>query len=553
VALNIRKFIQGIGLIPKSSTTIDAAGEMEVLTANNKINYHNGSSASPVVTEVHASQGANRLKNKDLDDATLAIVDTSDTTKKILFDAAGTTGTTTTLLSSQTSNRIITLPDVTGTLLTNASADVLTNKKLDDTSVYYVDTGDNTKELHFDCVGTTGTKTTLTTSQTSNRIITLPDATTTLVGTDTADILTNKLQINVDNIRLDGNTISSTDSNGNIILSPNGTGDVLVDGIIVSESAISDVSGITGLAGGALAISSASGQNLTLSGAGAGNVIISGTNTQIQTVIFTTNTITGASGSNLAITGGASRDLVLNGGSGAGVLINSTALTIAQGLRATRVDDATTTGADATLTAFTSGFIKLTNSSLESLSAIPAGVNGQQLILSNGTGNSILINNEDTGVTAANRILTGTGNFLTIDNDATVNLIYDTGASRWKVYGGAGGGGSSTVFGTRGSPIAIQAADGFSEAEGNFSSTSFEQVVFVEGDGGPITITANPAIESGTIVGQKMIIIGRSLGNTVTLVNDGADVELNGDVTLSESDIITLIWDGTAWVESSRS
>lgn len=36
-------------------------------------------------------------------------------------------------------------------------------------------------------------------------------------------------QLNVDNIRLDGNTISTTDVNGNLILSPNGTGDVVVD------------------------------------------------------------------------------------------------------------------------------------------------------------------------------------------------------------------------------------------------------------------------------------------------------------------------------------
>jgi hypothetical protein len=35
-------------------------------------------------------------------------------------------------------------------------------------------------------------------------------------------------QLNVDNIRLDGNTISSTDTNGNISLSPNGTGDTII-------------------------------------------------------------------------------------------------------------------------------------------------------------------------------------------------------------------------------------------------------------------------------------------------------------------------------------
>lgn len=35
--------------------------------------------------------------------------------------------------------------------------------------------------------------------------------------------------INVDNLRFDGNTISSTDANGNIIIAPNGTGDVQLD------------------------------------------------------------------------------------------------------------------------------------------------------------------------------------------------------------------------------------------------------------------------------------------------------------------------------------
>jgi len=35
-------------------------------------------------------------------------------------------------------------------------------------------------------------------------------------------------QLNVDNIRIDGNTISSTDTNGNISLDPDGTGDVIV-------------------------------------------------------------------------------------------------------------------------------------------------------------------------------------------------------------------------------------------------------------------------------------------------------------------------------------
>jgi len=45
----------------------------------------------------------------------------------------------------------------------------------------------------------------------------------------TGDVLSLTGQLNVDNLRLDGNTISSTDANGNIVLAPNGSGDVQVD------------------------------------------------------------------------------------------------------------------------------------------------------------------------------------------------------------------------------------------------------------------------------------------------------------------------------------
>lgn len=43
-----------------------------------------------------------------------------------------------------------------------------------------------------------------------------------------AGALSGATQLSVDNLRLDGNTVSSTDANGNINLTPNGTGDVVV-------------------------------------------------------------------------------------------------------------------------------------------------------------------------------------------------------------------------------------------------------------------------------------------------------------------------------------
>ncbi len=74
----------------------------------------------------------------------------------------------------------------------NAATVTLTNKSLVDTSTSIVDSVDSTKRLLFDAAGTTGTSTTLTGTQTANRVVNLPDATDTLVGKATTDVLTNK-------------------------------------------------------------------------------------------------------------------------------------------------------------------------------------------------------------------------------------------------------------------------------------------------------------------------------------------------------------------------
>lgn len=63
-------------------------------------------------------------------DSQLVVADSTDTTKQIKFDAAGTTGTSTTITGSQTSNRVQTLQDVTDTFVYKTTADALSNKSL---------------------------------------------------------------------------------------------------------------------------------------------------------------------------------------------------------------------------------------------------------------------------------------------------------------------------------------------------------------------------------------------------------------------------------------
>lgn len=105
--------------------------------------------------------------------------------------------------------------------------------------------------------------------------------------------------------------------------------------------------------------------------------------------------------------------------------------------------DATTTGSNATLQAFTTGVIRLTNGSLLSVAGIPAGSTGQFLLIENKTGNSLLINNEDTGASAADRIQTGNGGNVSIGNNATLAFTYDATSQRWQLTAGSGSGSGS--------------------------------------------------------------------------------------------------------------
>lgn len=51
----IRKFFKGLRLFPVASTAVSEKGDIEVLDTGGKINYHNGTTASPVVTESHTA------------------------------------------------------------------------------------------------------------------------------------------------------------------------------------------------------------------------------------------------------------------------------------------------------------------------------------------------------------------------------------------------------------------------------------------------------------------------------------------------------------------
>lgn len=467
---------------------------------------------------------------------------------------------------------------VTGGLYYNNGSGIseLLTDTINASNVTFVDGTDNTKQLKIDLSGaTTGTTTTLHFVQTADRDIIFPDASDTLVGRNTTDTFTNKSIdansnsiSNISNSNLNG---SAAIINANLNVMPSFTfkGNSSSSSSIPQDLTISQVNALLGTTGAAVTVGPFDSQPPTAEGlALVGGVLtaqsadathpgmvnnttqtFSGQKTFTSTIIANLTSTT----SSPAIISSQNNQNIQFAPNGSGIVQVQGSLEIAQNLRFDEAIDTTTTGAQATLTSFSTSYIKVTNVSLGSLSGIPAGSQGQLLVLTNGTGAAFLVNNQDVGVTAANRIITGTNNFITFSDAASLIFIYDSNSSRWRIVGGSGSGGSASTFGTRGVPLAIVAANGFNPAAFNMSTTASNQIIFVVGALGPVIITASPAIQPGTIVGQVMQIVGRDNTNTVTIPNQSGAVELNGDCILGFSDVLSLVFDGTAWVETSRS
>lgn len=145
-------------------------------------------------TDIVGHNVAQTISNKNLLNSSVFHSDDTDVTKKIGFASSGaTTGTTTTLIAAQTTARSLTLPDATDTLVGRATTDTLTNKSLSATTTFFVDPTTVSKTIKFQSSGATAsTSSTIAGVQTANRVLTLPDATTTIVGTDVVQTLSGK-------------------------------------------------------------------------------------------------------------------------------------------------------------------------------------------------------------------------------------------------------------------------------------------------------------------------------------------------------------------------
>lgn len=214
-----KTFWEGIKIRAKAALISSEKGQLEVLDTDSKLYYHNGTTAKPVITEhvvdinlagpftndstVPSSKAVKAALDSGTTDLNAHINDTTDAHNSTAITntpANGIVAITTQAavdelqvnalahvnsLTAHTAANLVNVP--TGNLaatnvqsaLNELQSDIDTRAQADkliDTVTKIVDFTDNTKVIKFDAAGTTGTNTTIASSQTVNRVLTLPDS-----------------------------------------------------------------------------------------------------------------------------------------------------------------------------------------------------------------------------------------------------------------------------------------------------------------------------------------------------------------------------------------
>jgi hypothetical protein len=80
-----------------------------------------------------------------------------------------------------------------------------------------------------------------------------------------------------------------------------------------------------------------------------------------------------------------------------------------------------------------------------------------------------------------------------------------------------------------------------------------EEIIFIQGSGGPVDISASPQVEAGLTTGQRLTLICTSDTNTVKF-EDGTGLALNGEFTMAAECVLKLIWVSglNEWMEEGR-
>lgn len=177
-------------------------------------------------------------------------------------------------------------------------------------------------------------------------------------------------------------------------------------------------------------------------------------------------------------------------------------------------------------------------------SAVSSGTLG---VANGGTGSSTL---------TSGSVVVGNGtSAVSLVAPSTSGNVLTSNGTTWVSSAPAATGGIANVVASAGSPQSVTAGAGVSVTG---QIVNGPNVVFVQGSGGAVTVTATPSITACTAAGEMLTLVGESATNTVTLQDNaglaGSKLQLNGNITLGLNSTISFVCDAAAgdWVEVSR-
>ncbi len=443
MAINFKKFWEGLRIVPKTSSTADSKGDLEVIDSTGKLGYHNGTTVSPVVTEAHPATLTNKgvdadnntVSNLEVDNLKAGVLNTDDTLAGATDTQIPSALAVKTFVDDSSAavqadvDDLVTLTGVPvnstdlGTFTGNVIGDNATIKQAFQDVEDGIETVASDLGMHIlDAVD----------AHDASAISLIPTGNQTEIEVQAAidlhqdEIDTLYALAGVPFFSDNLGTFTGTTIPDNTEIKPAlqaletaleaGDAARVVGPASATDEAIARFDGTTGKL--------IQNSSVTITDAG----VMSGTTQlNVDNLRLDGNTVSSQSG-----------NLVVQSPAFTYVDVASDTILAQNKFFAAVPTNNTATGANATVTVNGKN-LRLTDAGLTSIDMMVADAFGKEVTLINRTGNEITINN-DTGGTAAYRIYTGTGANVTLPVNAAFSFVYDGTTQRWNLIGGTGSG-----------------------------------------------------------------------------------------------------------------
>ncbi len=517
----------------------------QTFTGNN-VAFQNGSNSATAFTVQNAV--GNRIATVDTSGGELELGQGSTIGGRLVFNNASNANTLTLVSANVTANRTITFPDDTGTVCldtgncSGAGATLQTSYNnstnpeivLDATrgaltlrdnstpiGANLFEVQDNAGGTTFFAVSASGTSITqgLTVTGTTNVNTTGTAATSvgngtgalTLTGSSGSTFVLNGSTVDATEFnRLDGKDAALVDINDAVNTAITGTGALNAGSITSGFGSIdtgADNITTTGTLQGTTGVLT---QSLDRTSAGALNI---GATTATSIVLGQNTSLTGAS----TFTSGTGTVLL----QGNADVANTVSFATKRGATYTTAGSSNDVALNVA-----SLYILDTSGAAQTITGIAAGRDGQYLTLVNGDAAlAVTISNNSGSSLAANRISTGTGADVSLASGASINLVYDTASSLWRVVGGVAGG-----VGT--------CATCANQQLSNLTSVNINAALNATGVNLDLTTTTSGNIvlnSAGTIELQDNTNVTGTLGVSSTLTVTAGGASIAGNTTIAST------------------